>query len=323
MPWLALDPLRIESRRLPSWTENQCPRSWPTGPSDPVPAPQPGELVGKFGQDFLWSQQHWLASDLEPWRQRGDDEVDAILARVQPGPAVDVVKLAADAAQGASPVSGETRDAAERRAMLAAWHNKMSAVPEWVDWAQLERGQEVFVVHAPAAALSLYYLSLVGGFSAPLITRVLRATAYLTAPPKQVMRRLIDTGAMISACVNGGADALRACTTTNDHTDSSRPPPLPPPPPPPLLLLLPLPLLPLPLLHAQMNRYSKLSWWRWRRSRWRGLGRGAAGARSARKGAAALTRTQVLEARGVGRSDQPGGYGCNAPRVQLQRPRGH
>jgi hypothetical protein len=63
----------------------------------------------------------------------------------------------------------------------------MRAVPDWVDWAQLERGQDVFVVHAPAAALSLYYLSLVGGFSAPLITRVLRATAYLTAPPKQVI----------------------------------------------------------------------------------------------------------------------------------------
>jgi hypothetical protein len=33
---------------------------------------------------------------------------------------------------------------------------------------------------------ALYYLSLVGGFSAPLITKVLRATAYLTAPPRQV-----------------------------------------------------------------------------------------------------------------------------------------
>lgn len=62
----------------------------------------------------------------------------------------------------------------------------MSDVPDWVDWEQLQRGQEVFIVFAPAAALSLYYLSLVGGFSAPLITRVLRATAYLTAPPKQV-----------------------------------------------------------------------------------------------------------------------------------------
>lgn len=210
MPWLSFDPLHIDSRRLPSGTRGQPSRSWATGPVDPVPTPKPGELVGKFGQDFVWSPLHWLPSELEPWRQRADDDVDALLNQLQPGPAVDVVKLACEAASAVPPAVSETKERAKQRAALAAWHARMSDVPEWVDWEQLQRGQEVFTVFAPAAALSLYYLSLVGGFSAPLITRVLRATAYLTAPPKQVMRRLVDTGAMISACVNGGSDALRA-----------------------------------------------------------------------------------------------------------------
>ena len=100
-------------------------------------------------------------------------------------------------------------DGARRHALLASWYRSVREVPAWVDWEQLERGQQVFTVNAPAAALSLYYLSLVGGFSAPLITRVLRATAYLTAPPKKVMRRLVDTGAMVAACTTGGAASLR------------------------------------------------------------------------------------------------------------------
>ena len=74
--WLSLDPLRIDSRRLPSSAEGRPRRSWATGPVDPVPPPQPGECVGKFGQDFVWSSLHWLPSDLEPWRQRGDEDVD-------------------------------------------------------------------------------------------------------------------------------------------------------------------------------------------------------------------------------------------------------
>lgn len=214
MSWLNFDPLRIESRRLPAKAEGRPRRTWATGPIDPVPPPKQGDLVGKFGQDFVWSPLHWMPSDLEPWRQRGDDVVDALLHKVQPGPAADVVKMACEAAAAGPPAAGKKCEKAEKAAALAAWHAQMSDVPEWVDWEQLQRGQEVFIVFAPAAALSLYYLSLVGGFSAPLITRVLRATAYLTAPPKQVMRRLVDTGAMISACVNGGSDALRTQHST-------------------------------------------------------------------------------------------------------------
>jgi hypothetical protein len=188
---------------------------------DPQPPPARGDVVGKFGQDFVWTPEHWLPSELNVWRQRGDDELDTIVEQLRPGPALDVVQLAAEAAAAEAAaaeaaeatqtnVSGadEPAEARRQQAALAAWYERMRAVPDWVDWAQLARGQDVFLVHAPAAALSLYYLSLVGGFSAPLITRVLRATAYLTAPPTQVMRRLVDTGAMVAACVTGGAEAL-------------------------------------------------------------------------------------------------------------------
>jgi len=57
---------------------------------------------------------------------------------------------------------------------------------------EIRRGQEVFIRDLPICGLTLFYLSLVGGFSAPLITKVLRATGYLTSGPKRVMRRLAD-----------------------------------------------------------------------------------------------------------------------------------
>ena len=53
-------------------------------------------------------------------------------------------------------------------------------------------------------------MSLIGGFSAPKITKVLEQSGYLVGPPKLAMRRLFDTGRlMVDACANG-PDALRA-----------------------------------------------------------------------------------------------------------------
>lgn len=78
-----------------------------------------------------------------------------------------------------------------------------------MDWALVERGQDFFVRHAAGCGLSLYYISLVGGFSAPLITKVLTATGYLTSnQPKRVLRRLVDTGSMVTDCVAGGRQSL-------------------------------------------------------------------------------------------------------------------
>jgi hypothetical protein len=46
-------------------------------------------------------------------------------------------------------------------------------VPSWVNWEKIQRGQQVFTQYMPLCGLTLFYLSLVGGFSAPLITKVL------------------------------------------------------------------------------------------------------------------------------------------------------
>ena len=72
-------------------------------------------------------------------------------------------------------------------------------MPDWLDWEQVKLGQKLFFVYLPTIVLSLYYISLVGGFSAPLISKVLIATKYLTSTPKVIMRRLEDTGILFSS----------------------------------------------------------------------------------------------------------------------------
>ena len=90
----------------------------------------------------------------------------------------------------------------------AALIEACASYPEWVDWDQVARGQEVYIQQFPLCATTLFYVSLVGGFSAPLITKVLLCTGYLTGPARGVMQRLMDTGHMISECCAWGVDAF-------------------------------------------------------------------------------------------------------------------
>ena len=75
--------------------------------------------------------------------------------------------------------------------------------PAWIDWASLARGQEVFVRYAGAAELSLLHLSLIGGFGAPKINKVLMATGYLAN--RNTNRRLFETNQMIVDCLPPGS----------------------------------------------------------------------------------------------------------------------
>ena len=194
------------------------------------------DVVEKYGQRFLWSSLHKVSltppplpaarclptacrerrcllfgrhlqlhaqtySALQPLREVGDPDCDAVLAVLDPQPDDDILQRLLDRADAAdssgSDVPGES--------VLRDFVRRYTAEPEWVDWSEIQRGQKVFVRNLPICGLTLFYLSLVGGFSAPLITKVLRATGYLTSGPKRVMRRLADTGHMICECLVPGS----------------------------------------------------------------------------------------------------------------------
>ena len=59
----------------------------------------------------------------------------------------------------------------------------------------------MFLKHASASMLGLLYFSLIGGFSAPKIVKVLDSTRYLTEHEKRTWRRLNETFDMVLACL--------------------------------------------------------------------------------------------------------------------------
>ena len=83
---------------------------------------------------------------------------------------------------------------------------QLSKKPDWIDQQTLDLGVDVFLQYSFPSLLSLLYFSLLGGFSAPLITRVLDETGYLTKSSKDaIWRRLNETLDMVVRCMGSGA----------------------------------------------------------------------------------------------------------------------
>ncbi|KAJ3298010.1 putative E3 ubiquitin-protein ligase [Borealophlyctis nickersoniae] len=80
-------------------------------------------------------------------------------------------------------------------------------VPDWVDWKQIERGQEIYWRHAGAIGVVLLHATLAGGFANPRVNTTLLETGYLSNPTK-VRRRMFETGQIIMEAMDG-KDALR------------------------------------------------------------------------------------------------------------------
>ena len=151
-------------------------------------------LIAKYGQEFAWTSLHSSAEELEPLRLVGDEALDALLEEHAPRPSDDVYATLSD-------------DAARHpEGRAAAFLRDMSLTPPWLDWDLIEEGQSVFCRFLPLASCVLFNMSLVGGFAAPKITKVLEASGYLVASPPAVMRRLVDTGRLLlDSCAAAGA----------------------------------------------------------------------------------------------------------------------
>lgn len=218
----------VSSLNLPSLRFPRDPRTWPAG----------SEIRRHLGQEVLWcvydsknknrNGRHLEASTLEPYRLVGDEPVDELfrLLETEERPVRagdDLLQIAADAysrqqkQQGVpntqSDASSSSSTLSPADTALAAFYQQYSRVPTWVDWETVRAGQQVFLAYLPAIGYSLYYRSLVPGFSIPKIAAVLLQTAYLAPPSteERVHQRLMDTGAFLAVC---------CCTATATHDDN-------------------------------------------------------------------------------------------------------
>lgn len=85
---------------------------------------------------------------------------------------------------------------------IQAFATEVLAKPQWLNWELLREGQNIFLKYHGSAALGLFYVSLVGGFGAPKITKVLDATSYMTKHRDATFKRMTETLEMIIDCVD-------------------------------------------------------------------------------------------------------------------------
>ncbi|KAL2862356.1 oxygenase MpaB family protein [Aspergillus lucknowensis] len=133
---------------------------------------------------FEWTDQHRPGSELEPWTRTCDtlaDECNAIL--------------------DALPASAEDPSKRDRYALLRDNHasdpkleelwTQINTVPEWVDWEQIQRGQDLFWRYLVPITNALTFVSLLGGMGAIRVGEILSRTGGFGA--KVVRRRLLET----------------------------------------------------------------------------------------------------------------------------------
>ena len=156
-----------------------------------------GVSVTKYGQRFVWTEHHKTAAELQPLRQRGDPLMDAALPEKPGKDALASIEQAAVA----------DPDGAAARLLEHAMHP-----PDWVDWERVARGQAVYRRYLPLAGVVLYNMSLVGGFSAPLISKVW--------PPQQ------------QPASHDGRNGFSSPPRSHSRLACTHPPARPPPPPP-------------------------------------------------------------------------------------------
>ncbi len=178
----------------------------------------------KFGIVVDWLEgRHYDANELEKYRMIGDIEMDDIIDlfdqesrkstcgndnddkmnRFRFVDVLDECENAYKLYKDTSSVDEALNKNETTKAMFEFYHHYHDQVPEWVDWDQIQRGIDVFILYSPAAGQSLYYQSLVPGFSIPKIAQVLQQTKYLAPPStnKQVNKRLQDTGGFLMSCM--------------------------------------------------------------------------------------------------------------------------
>ena len=97
---------------------------------------RPGDRYRYWDYDTLWTGDHHSASQLEPLRFLGDDLADNALKDLQIKTGQDAYKVLM--AYTMRPESEQESPAP--RLLLES----MTAVPNWVDWEQVGRGQAVF-----------------------------------------------------------------------------------------------------------------------------------------------------------------------------------
>lgn len=159
-----------------------------------------GSFVDMHGLLFKLGPAHLRPSQLEPLRVVGDALADVVSPHV--------FLQGKDGAQGGRGLYDYGYGAVARvEAMYAAGDaaatalvTSMRVIPAWADMRRVQSGAEFFCANIVSAGTCLMNLSLIGGFGAWRINKVLESTGYLAAGRDDVHRRLLETLSFVLSC---------------------------------------------------------------------------------------------------------------------------
>lgn len=165
-----------------------------------------------WGYTFEWTSEHLTQEQMRPLAFTYDnlaseclDRLDELSPPKQSWPPKETSKAEeTDKTATTTPPTVEASTPTPRRdlyALLETHHasdpkltqlwTELHTVPEWVDWAQLQRGQDVFYRYGGPAIVSLTFQSLVGGMAGWRVVETLARTGGFDA--RVAKRRLLET----------------------------------------------------------------------------------------------------------------------------------
>jgi hypothetical protein len=160
-----------------------------------------GRFIDMNGMLFKLGPSHLRPSQLEPWRLVGDPLADCAASNIVADPAQHAHSRSSGLYDyGYQAVARVESMSAAGDAAATALIDSMRVLPPWADMQRVASGAEFFCANIVAAGTCLMNLSLIGGFGAWRINKVLERTGYLASGRDDVHRRLLETLSFVLSC---------------------------------------------------------------------------------------------------------------------------
>ncbi|KAF2199162.1 hypothetical protein GQ43DRAFT_457344 [Delitschia confertaspora ATCC 74209] len=171
-----------------------------------------------WGYQFEWTPDHLTVEQSEPLKHSYDvlgEECLDILNKISP-PENGSLPRSNNQQKPNPPVQGTEEEKKESLPLpkrdlyallqehqatnpkLSQLWEQVNTIPEWVDWAQIERGQDVFYRYGGPALTGLTYQSLLGGMGAARVVETLARTGGFST--EVARNRLFETTQHILQC---------------------------------------------------------------------------------------------------------------------------
>ncbi|KAF2262347.1 hypothetical protein CC78DRAFT_498502 [Lojkania enalia] len=169
-----------------------------------------------WGYEFKWTNEHLTPEQAEPLKHSYDVLGEDCLQRLNAISPHEDSALSRSNGQGNSISVDGDKEKKEKQpklprdlyALLRDYHasdsklkqlwEEVNTIPAWVDWGQIERGQDVFYRYGGPALTGLTYQSLLGGMGAARVVETLARTGGFST--KAARRRLFETTQHILQC---------------------------------------------------------------------------------------------------------------------------